>query len=336
MSLKFKGKTACCIEMLQLLSDGRIWKISEIAEHLSNDPDYEPINPRNIIEYRKELDKIATDNGYEFMIETIHGKYGGYKLNGNIILPSIRLNSEEKETVLEAYSYLRAREDFPKPEIYEKAMSRIFASIDTSGEQIIDESLVLQHMKIAMPEKELNERYILLEKAMRHHNVVNMDYLSNDNVYYNRNVHPYKLFMYRDAWFVLCYCEYRKQMMYFKINRINKLTLLDRKFSKDYFYKEQEYFDKFGMTKSIDTQDYHVKLQFFGVAAMYVKDYIYGKNQITTDNPDGTTTIEVDMRYKNNIVSFVLSHRGNCKVVEPEWLKEEVKKAALATLENLK
>ena len=67
------GKTALCIRMLQILNTGRIYKVTELAEILNT-------NPRNIYEYKKELDEISIDSG--FYIETIPGKYGGYKLNG--------------------------------------------------------------------------------------------------------------------------------------------------------------------------------------------------------------------------------------------------------------
>ena len=46
------GKTANCIMMLQILNVRDIVKISELSEMLET-------NPRNIIEYRKELEEIG-------------------------------------------------------------------------------------------------------------------------------------------------------------------------------------------------------------------------------------------------------------------------------------
>ena len=43
------NRTALCIRMLELLSTKKIYKISELAELLET-------NPRNIIEYKKELE----------------------------------------------------------------------------------------------------------------------------------------------------------------------------------------------------------------------------------------------------------------------------------------
>lgn len=62
------SKTNKCIQMLQLLNTGCVYKISELADRLET-------NPRNILEYKKELE----DSGYN--IVSIPGRYGGYRLD---------------------------------------------------------------------------------------------------------------------------------------------------------------------------------------------------------------------------------------------------------------
>ena len=95
------SRTANCIKMLQMLNSGRIIKISEFAEEFET-------NPRNIIEYRKELE----DAGYSII--TIPGKDGGYKLEKTDLIPSIKLLPQEKELVLETINYITSKKDFIK------------------------------------------------------------------------------------------------------------------------------------------------------------------------------------------------------------------------------
>ncbi len=73
---------------------------------------------------------------------------------------------------------------------------------------------------------------------------------------------------------------------------------------------------------------YDVKLKFTGKYAMIVQDYLYGKNQITECVDSNTTILTLQMQYKDSIVGFVLSHGIYCEVLEPEWLKQEVKETA--------
>ena len=62
------GKSAMCIQMLQILNSGRVYKASELADLLET-------NPRNIIEYKKELEEAG------YYIISIPGKFGGYQLD---------------------------------------------------------------------------------------------------------------------------------------------------------------------------------------------------------------------------------------------------------------
>ena len=80
-----------------------------------------------------------------------------------------------------------------------------------------------------------------------------------------------------------------------------------------------------------------MKLKLIGDAAMYVKDYIYGKNQIIDSSHTEFTILSCEMQYKNNIINFVLGFGGDCEVLEPEWLKEEVvNKAQVIIAKNKK
>lgn len=105
-----------CIQMLELLNTGRVYKKSELAELLNT-------NPRNLIEYKKELEEA----GYE--IESIPGNYGGYRLLKSNIIPAIYLNCIEKSVVVEAYNYVLSKNDFVKKKIFEKAIGKIATSI---------------------------------------------------------------------------------------------------------------------------------------------------------------------------------------------------------------
>ena len=87
------GKALLCIKMLELLNTGKIYKISELAELLDT-------NPRNIPEYKKELE----DCGY--VINSVSGKYGGLILDKSNLLPTIKLTNEEKDALNESFRYL--------------------------------------------------------------------------------------------------------------------------------------------------------------------------------------------------------------------------------------
>ena len=65
MSKNYKGKTACCIELLQILNTGRTYNIAELAEILE-------VNPRNIPEYIKELREVSIGSIYDSWSDMWH------------------------------------------------------------------------------------------------------------------------------------------------------------------------------------------------------------------------------------------------------------------------
>ena len=80
------GKTSNCLKMLQILSSGRVYKGQELADILET-------NIRNIAEYRTELEMAG------YYIEGIPGKYGGYRLITQSVIPTVRLNEAEQRAL---------------------------------------------------------------------------------------------------------------------------------------------------------------------------------------------------------------------------------------------
>ena len=92
------SKTSNCIRLLQILSRHELLSISELANEVDT-------NPRNIIEYKTELE----DMGYN--IESIRGRYGGYIMREGTTLPSTLLSNEEIESLIKTEAYLKSKKE---------------------------------------------------------------------------------------------------------------------------------------------------------------------------------------------------------------------------------
>lgn len=325
-----KTKTALCIQMLQILNSGRVYKVSELAGLLDT-------NPRNILEYKKELG----DAGY--VIINIPGKYGGYKLDKTCVFPSLKLTEEEKKILQVASDYLKARGDFLDANLYQTAMSKILSSISTLP--LTDETFIIPGVTLLMSNEELHKRYVAMENCIENKRKISIDFLSNDNVVKTRVFHPYKLFMYNNAWFAIGYCERVKDIRVFKLNRIENFTELNEKFRIPLTYNERDYLGEKGFKKVSNWGNsftlkgekeewVHIKLKLSGHPARYVKEFRYGENQVITAIDKDTTILECDMQYEYNTVKFVLGFGVDCEVLEPQSLKKAVKDIAKRMLEK--
>ena len=305
------GKTALCIRMLQILNSGRMYKISELASMLET-------NPRNIIEYRNELEEAG------YVIVSTPGKYGGYQLDRTSVIPSIKLTEEEKKALTEGSGYILTRNDFVYKDDFRSAMAKIYSSLKHEAE--IDPTL-FNRFPLAMPLEELKERYDAIKDCIPPSErgkgkVLSIAYKSLSGEEKERRIHPYKLFMYNNAWFVLAFDEHSGEIRYFKLNRIAAFTRTNDTFRKLLSFNESDYLDDFGMKNNGEWHE--IKLKLTGNYATLVEERIYGKNQTVEHTPDGTL-LTVSMQNKEDIKVFVLGFGEHCQVLSPAWLQEEIR-----------
>ena len=307
------SKTSQCVQLLKILySRKQPVNITELAGELET-------NPRNIPEYVKELRLIGYD------IEPIHGKYGGYVLNRHSIFPSVRLSDDEREAFMAGYEYLLARNDFMEIEHYRQAMQKVASAI-LNRDAVAEDTLLANRFPLAMPKTELEARYLAIQQCISNKTVMEMEYLSQKNEVTKRTLHPYKLFMYNNAWFVLGFDESKGDIRYFKLNRIQNYAVQHRNFVQLLTYKESDYFDEYGMKNNGSW--YPIKIKLTGNYAMLVKERIYGKDQTVEAVDEKSTILSVTMQNKENIKGFVLGFGEHCEVLEPDWLKDEVLESA--------
>ncbi len=312
------GKASMCIRMLQLLNTGRTYKISELANLLDT-------NPRNIIEYKKELDEVASECGYDFYIETIPGRYGGYRLNGNAVVPSLSLSNEEKISLLNGLDYLMGRNDFSNKKEFQIAFSKITSSLILDDIRKEEDNAVINRFPLAMTDADIKYRYEVIKLAIRKRQRILFSYLSSKNLTKEHRFDPYEVFMYNNAWFVIGWLNSTKHssVCWFKLNRISEIKMIDEKFTHNKNFDIKEYIDEYGFKNN--SEWYHIEFIAHGAYASSVKERIYGKNQVIEVIDDNSTKVSVDMQNKENIRLLILGFGKNVDVLEPQWLKDDLK-----------
>ena len=315
-------RSALCIKMLMILYSHDIVKIEYLAKELDT-------NDRNIPEFKKELEAAG------YVIESVRGKYGGYRLKKNNLFPTVRLSEAEKKALVESFEYVIKRGELPSMPAYKNAMEIIIAA-NRCRTAKDSELIMIPKYPLAMSEDELQERYSALLECADRRIAIKIHYLSNDNVVRERVIHPYKLYMYNNAWFTLAYCESANDIRYFKLNRIEAFEVTSKRFVQIYSYREggehHEWLSDGDMKKVPDWSgdiggedaSMRIKLRLSGKPAMYAKQYLYGTDQVITAVDKDTTLLEFTGRYKYNVLQLVLGFGADCEVLEPDWLKDEI------------
>ena len=298
------NRTATCIRMLELLSSVKIMKIVDLANVLG-------VNPRNIPEYRKELESA----GYE--IESIPGRYGGYSLKQDILFPSLAFTELEVKAIEAGSRYLLARNDFMNRIEYEKAIAKLLANEKNKS---LSDTKVIFRFPLAMSESEIQKRYNAIALCVAQKKRLEIQYQSLSGNF-TFKVDPYQLFMYNNAWFFLAFDHYRCDVGFFKVNRILDFTILPESFLVYKYFNESDYLDELGMRSNNDT--YKIKLELSGTSRILLEERVYGRNQVITEE-NGKMILSVEMRSWWEIRKFVLGFGSKVRVLEPAKLREEL------------
>ena len=313
------NKTSACIKLLQLLNCKEVMNKNELASILD-------INPRNIIEYIKEL-QVA---GYD--IVSVKGRFGGYHLNKTNLFPALTLDESEIKLIRKTNEFLEKHPEYVDYNQFFGLMGKILSTSEfpNMSHHILT---IIEKYPLSMPKEDILNRYNAFNVAIDQSKKCKVEYLSSHNTLKDHILHPYKVFVYNGSWFVLAWDETTHDFGYFKLNRIQEIEVLPHYFVRLKTYNEALYLDEFGIKQN--GRYYRIKLELKDLYTV-ICERIYGRNQVITRVDDHITILECDMQNKRMILTFALSFGSKAKVIEPEWLREEVLKEAQLMLHNMK
>lgn len=312
------NRSALCIKMLHILY-GRSKPISslELAKMLET-------NPRNVQEFKRELE-IA---GY--VIDSTSGKYGGYLLNEDSIFPSLALDSDEKEAINEALTYLKAQKNFIYYPKFELAMNKLKAKGNHSSRS--KETIYLNESRKTLSENE-SEMLDKIVTCKEQHKTLSFMYRSSyHNTISKRNVLPYEIIVTDEGFYLLADDKTKNKtsgFKYFKIvdERMSDVKLLDQSFTRDIDFKISDHIGSTTLMKEM----YEVELEIYGINARLVNEREI-ENLISKSFKDDVLSIKFMMEGNLRLKNFILSLGSECKVISPENIKEEIKMELLKAI----
>ncbi len=197
------NKTIQCIRLLKILKAKQYVKKTEIAYLLGED------TTRNINNYKNTL----YDAGYPINYKS--GRYGGYYLEFDAMLPSMKMNEFEIKSLSVAYEFLMKESNVPNKRLLMDYLGGAFLENERTSNQ--EELALYGHFSLSMTPEELEKRYYIIQTAIDSKRKVKILYkgYSQDN---HRIIHPYKLFKFTN-WIVFAYDERDKKDSFSNFNK---------------------------------------------------------------------------------------------------------------------
>jgi len=136
------------------------------------------------------------------------------------------------------------------------------------------------------------------------------------------NIEPEKLVYYNGALYVIVYVRYYKSFIFLAIQRIQKLTLLDKQFPLDHVLDEKEFWKgKFGLFSGDLVS---VRLQFDKSIRHHIEGRIWHSSQSFEDDKESNLILNMEVGITPELLSWILGWREYVKVLQPDDLANEI------------
>lgn len=284
------------LEIVYILLDKKTITARELSEHFE-------VSQRTI--YR-DIDTLSAAG---IPIYTNKGKGGGISLLDNFVLNKSMLSEKEQVDILSSLQGLNAL-NVPDMEPVLKKLSIIFDKNNTSW---ID--VDFSHWGSNSVER---EKFNTLKTAILNRNILTFDYYSSYGEKTERTIEPVKLLFKGQGWYIYGFCSAKNDFRIFKVTRIKNLTI-----SKETFTRVVPE-DIWGNPK--DHNNRMLKLVLKIESRMAYRIYDEFEEAYISKNPDGSFTVTSTFPEDEWVYGYILSFGNYAEVLEPERVREIIKR----------
>lgn len=172
-----------------------------------------------------------------------------------------------------------------------------------------------------------------LNRAIKNNRVLRMEYYSfaRDELT-TREVEPYQLVFSEGFWYLVAFCHQREEIRLFRVDRIKRLEETGAGFELPPDFSYENYMGAaWGMERGAE---FTLKIRFYGDGARYVKETKFHSSQEILEEDGGTIIFIAKACGLKAVTRWVLSFGDDAEVLEPEKLRDAVRKRLKAASER--
>ncbi len=184
---------------------------------------------------------ISTLSQSGIPIITEEGK--GYTIMEGYKLPPIMFSQEEANALITAEKLIKKNKDQSLTEQYTNAITKIKAVLKHSQKEKTE--LLSERIQVRnnLENHKTSNYLIQLQSTISNYQLTKINYLSLDNKHSTREIEPFALYTTQDNWILIAFCLLKNEFRAFRIDRIQKLQVLDTSF-KPHQMTLQQYLEK--------------------------------------------------------------------------------------------
>lgn len=246
------------------------------------------------------------------------GRNGGISLMPDFVLNKAILSQKEKEDILSALQGLYAAQNSGQKE----ALSKLGAFFGSSNQSWVEVEFSGWGWS-----REAKESFALLKNAIIGKKVVSFSYFGGSGLGEDRIAEPLRLVFRGQAWYLYAYCRKRTGMRYFKLTRIENLTVLDESFTRIAPESATTY-----SAPKLQTE----LIEFISDAEISPRIYDEFPHRSISVNEDDRLHVNVELPVGDWLADYLLSYGEHIEVIKPNWLREEISAKIIMLKEKYK
>lgn len=252
----------------------------------------------------RDIDSISSAG---IPIYATQGKGGGISILNDYTLDKSLFSEQEQEQMLTALQGMVATTEENSNELLTK-LSGLFQIKSTNWIEVD-----FSDWAHRTPQQ---DTFNIIKEAIFQKRVISFCYFSGKGNKEKRNVRPIRLVFKSKSWYLYSFCLLRNDYRFFKLTRIKELEMLSETFTQDFTPTKIE--------KQIQIENTAaVKLKFDRQAAFRVYDEF--TDSITEDS-QGNLYVQIDLPDNEVLYSYVMSFSDSVEVLEPQSIREQMKK----------
>lgn len=254
------------------------------------------------------------------------GSEGGYSLAEGYFIPPIVFNRDEAFSLLLSEKLIHAVNIPGYSQYINSAFIKIKNSMNESQEKIAIEL----NGKIAFdiqckkpPEKDF-DFFNLTKKSLEENFKIEIQYFNPHKLEVTeRVICPYGIIFEDGVWYLIAFCELRKEIRWFRIDRIKNAVLKAERFHVPGDFIIEEYKNESSYIKAAQSPNSHpVKLRLTKEMYYIVKGYYYFKYGEVIEEAD-CFIISVKTMCPEDYIKRAFQFQDGLEILEPLWLREE-------------
>ncbi len=299
--------------ILNLLRARRGLKASDLAKECEVS---ERTIYRDIIDLSSANIPIYFDDGYKFLTDAF--------------LPPLNFSLEDylllKSSLTSSPLFQKSPKTLPAKRVLTKIEANLSSQLKNKIEATREPTKI--ELKQTSDFSKSTLWFNIIEQSILNHKSIKITYESLESGKSLREVDPYSLVFRRHAWYLIGFCHLRCQIRIFRLNRIKKITLLDKEFKRksdfslsDFFKDSWEIFQ--GELKEVE-------VRFYGKAVKVIESGDYHPSERVKKLKDGSVIYNVKVKGTDEILRWILGFGEEAEVLKPEELREKLKSIAVS------